>query len=117
MLALVRPESRGRLKMTSADPNGPPLIDPDYLSAEGDLIALSAAIDRARSVGSGTGLCEWRKREVTGIPNGRSERREFVARHVGTFWHPVGICTMGVHILYCYRSALLHRLDCSLCTS
>ena len=36
-LALVRPRSRGRIQITSTDPNAPLLIDPGYLSAEADL--------------------------------------------------------------------------------
>jgi choline dehydrogenase len=97
LLALVRPESRGRIKIASADPTGPLLIDPGYLSAAADLDALMAAIDQARELGSSAALSEWRKREIPRAPSGRHELREFIAGNVGSYWHPVGTCAMGLH--------------------
>lgn len=97
LLALVRPESRGRLRIASADPNGPLLIDPRYLSAETDLTRLCAALDHARAIGSAAGLSEWRKREMRRAPSERRALREFIARNVGSYWHPVGTCAMGIH--------------------
>ena len=96
-LGLLRPQSRGRIKITSADLNAPLLIDPDYLSEGADLTALCAAVEYSRAIGSAAGLSEWRKREIPRIPLGKSESKEFVARSVGSYWHPVGTCAMGVH--------------------
>jgi choline dehydrogenase len=58
---------------------------------------LSAAVEHSRAIGSAVGLSEWRKREIPRIPRGKSELNEFVARNIGSYWHPVGTCTMGVH--------------------
>ena len=96
-LGHLRPQSRGRIKITSADLNAPLLIDPNYLSAAADLTALCAAVEHSRAIGSAVGLSEWRKREIARIPLGKSELKEFVARNVGSYWHPVGTCAMGVH--------------------
>ena len=96
-LALLRPQSRGRIKITSVDPSAPLLIDPNYLSAAADLTRLCAAVEHSRAIGSAAGLSEWRKREITRIPRGKSELNEFVARNIGSYWHPVGTCAMGVH--------------------
>src|SRR4029077_10484401 len=41
-VALLRPQSRGRIKITSATPDAPLRIDPDYLSADADLVTLCA---------------------------------------------------------------------------
>jgi choline dehydrogenase len=95
-LGLLRPQSRGRIKITSADPNAPLLIDPAYLSAAADLRTLSAAVEHSREIGSAAGLSEWRKQEVARIPRGRNELNEFVARNIESYWHPVGTCAMGV---------------------
>ena len=95
-LGLLRPQSRGRIKITSADMNAPLLIDPGYLSAPADLTALSSAVEHSRAIGSAAGLSEWRKREIARIPHGRSELNEFVAGNVGSYWHPVGTCAMGI---------------------
>jgi choline dehydrogenase-like flavoprotein len=44
--ALVRPQSRGRLALTSTDRDAPRLIDPGYLSEPGDLATLCAAVEK-----------------------------------------------------------------------
>jgi choline dehydrogenase len=94
-LGLLRPQSRGRINITSADPGAPLLIDPAYLSAEADSAALCAAVKHSRDIGSAAGLSQWCKREVDRIPRGKVELAEFVAQNVGSFWHPVGTCAMG----------------------
>jgi choline dehydrogenase len=96
-LALLRPESRGRIKITSAEPEAPLLIDPAYLSVEADVTALCAAVEHSRDIGSAAGMSEWCKREVARIPRGKIELADFVAQNVGSYWHPVGTCAMGVH--------------------
>jgi choline dehydrogenase len=106
-LGLLRPRSRGRIKITSADPQAPLLIDPAYLSSEADVTALCAAIEHSRAIGSAAGLSEWRKREVARIPRGKVELAEFVAEYVGSYWHPVGTCAMGIH-----RDAVVNPFLC-----
>jgi choline dehydrogenase len=96
-LGLVRPQSRGRIKITSADINAPLLIDPNYLSAGADLTALCAAVEHCRAIGLTAGLSEWRKQEIGEISSGKAGVREYVARNIGSYWHPVGTCAMGVH--------------------
>jgi len=96
-IGLVRPQSRGRIGITSADPNAPLLIDPSYLSAAADLTALCAAVEHARAIGSAPGLSGWRKREIPRVPRGKRELNDFLAENIGSYWHPVGSCAMGVH--------------------
>jgi len=93
----MRPQSRGRIKLTSADPERPLLIDPAYLSAEADVAALCAAVEHSRALGSAAGFSEWRKREIARVPRGKRELADFVAQNVGSYWHPVGTCAMGLH--------------------
>jgi choline dehydrogenase len=95
--ALVRPQSRGRIKITSADPEAPLLIDPGYLSAAADVSTLCTAVEHCRAIGAAPGLSEWRKREIATVPRGKSALQDFVARNVGSYWHPVGTCAMGSH--------------------
>src|SRR5262249_62085070 len=96
-LGLLRPQSRGRIKITSADPNAPLHIDPAYLAEETDLTALCAAVEHSRAIGSAAGFSEWRKREIARIPHGKIELAQFVAQNVGSYWHPVGTGAMGTH--------------------
>ena len=95
-LGLLRAQSRGRIALRSADPSASPLIDPNYLSATADVEALCAAVEHSRAIGWAAGLSEWRQREIARIPRDKSELNEFVARNVGSYWHPVGTCAMGV---------------------
>jgi choline dehydrogenase len=95
--ALVRPQSRGRIKITSAAPEAPLLIDPGYLSAAADVSTLCTAVEHCRAIGAAPGLSEWRKREIATVPRGKSALQDFVARNVGSYWHPVGTCAMGSH--------------------
>jgi choline dehydrogenase len=96
-LGLLRPQSRGRIRITSADLNAPLLVDPNYLSAGADVTSLCAAVEHSRAIGSAAGLSEWRKREIPRTPSGKSELKEFIARNLESYWHPVGTCAMGVH--------------------
>ncbi|KAK1498952.1 choline dehydrogenase [Colletotrichum cuscutae] len=48
--AIIHPLSRGHIHVNPADPLGPPLIDPNYLSNEYDLQAAIQAIKKCRQV-------------------------------------------------------------------
>src|SRR5262249_16351769 len=95
--ALLRPQSRGSIAITSADPDAPLLIDPKYFSAAADLTTLCAAVEHCRAIGSSAGTANWRKREIGTALRMKGTVREFVSRNVGSYWHPVGTCAMGVH--------------------
>jgi len=43
------------------------------------------------------GLSDWRKREIPRVPRGKRELRDFVTQSIGSYWHPVGTCAMGLH--------------------
>jgi choline dehydrogenase-like flavoprotein len=58
---------------------------------------LCAAVEHSRAIGLARGLSEWRKREIPRVPRGKRELSDFVAQNIGSYWHPVGTCAMGVH--------------------
>lgn len=94
----VRPESRGTIRLGSADPLAPPLIDPNYLSASEDVETLAKGVDIARRIGSSSAFEAYRGNEVW--PGQAAATRETLVaamRHWGeTIYHPVGSCRMGV---------------------
>ncbi len=45
-----RPKSRGRIEIQSADPAEPPLIEPNYLSAPGDMAEMLAGVRLIRRI-------------------------------------------------------------------
>jgi choline dehydrogenase-like flavoprotein len=97
MFGFTHPRSRGSLRLASADPAVPPLIDPNYLAEEYDREAYLAALEVAQSVGGAQALAEWRADEVLPGPGvqSRTERLEFLQKAAFTHHHPVGTCRMG----------------------
>ncbi|WP_434445457.1 GMC family oxidoreductase [Lentzea sp. E54] len=95
---IVAPKSRGTLRLASADPTVPALVDPNILADPYDLEALCDAIEMSREVGGQRAFDEWRKREVAPGPDAktRDDIREFARRSVGTYHHQAGTCRMGV---------------------
>jgi len=94
---IVRPLSRGSLRVLEAKPNGALEIDPNYLSEEADVIGLIRGIEMSRAIGDAKAFDRWRGREVLPGPGVVSHEalREFVERGAATYYHPVGTCKMG----------------------
>jgi choline dehydrogenase len=104
--ALVRPLSRGRLALTSADGDAPLLIDPGYFSEPGDLATLCAAVEKCIEIAASPALLKQRSGSVRMPPANKTELREFVRNNMGTYWHPVGTCSMGIEALSVVDPAL-----------
>jgi choline dehydrogenase len=97
-VGLVRPASRGTLRLRSADPADKPLIDPAYLAQDADLDAMVRGVELAREVAAAGALDDWRGPEA--LPGegvqGAAALREFTRRAAGSYFHPVGTCRMGI---------------------
>jgi choline dehydrogenase len=93
-VALMRPSSRGSLRLRSADPAAAPIIRANYLSGPGDLEALVRGLAVARRLADEAALAEYRGAEIAPGP-GPSDLRSFVRTNATTFFHPVGTCRMG----------------------
>ena len=94
---LVRPHSRGELRLRSADPKDDLLFEPNYLGDERDLNALIASVRLMRSTLQTHPLSEKVLEEVMPGPSCSSdaELAAYVKRSVETDYHPVGTCKMG----------------------
>jgi choline dehydrogenase len=94
---MVRPESRGTLRLTGPAPEDPVALDPNILASEADLESLVAAVELCRRVGAATALREWGPAER--YPGPSVETREavvdYVRRTAITYHHQVGTCRMG----------------------
>jgi choline dehydrogenase-like flavoprotein len=97
MFGFTHPKSRGSIRLASADPQVPPLIDPNYLAEAYDRQAYLDALDRAQAVGGARSLADWRDAELLPGPSCRSQadRSAFLERAAYTHHHPVGTCRMG----------------------
>jgi choline dehydrogenase len=94
---LVRVESRGELRLVSADPEARPSLDPRCLSCEADLAALTASVELVREIARQPALAEWTAEELYPGPCVRTdaELRDYVRRTVISYHHQVGTCRMG----------------------
>jgi choline dehydrogenase len=95
---LIRPLSRGRLRLRSADPAEHPVLDPGYLSEPADVAALLASLRLSREIGQAQALKDWRARELAPGPDVRTDEElvEYGMRNLITYHHQVGTCKMGI---------------------
>jgi choline dehydrogenase len=94
--ALVRPRSRGYLRMRTAEPNGPLEIQPNFLAEQADLDALVAGVELGLDIASQPAFRDVIKRWVA--PPKRMSREgtvAFIRRSCLSYFHPVGTCAMG----------------------
>lgn len=98
MAGLIRPASRGSLRLASADPDAAPLLDPGFLSSREDLEALTTAVELCREIGQQSALAGWMREELHPGPGvgGGPELREYVQQTAITYHHQVGTCRMGM---------------------
>jgi choline dehydrogenase len=92
---LVRPASRGRVRLASADPDAAPAIDMNYLAQEADIKALLLALELCRDLGASSAYAPFRKREVLPGKLDQAACIEFVRMSTTTFFHPTSSCRMG----------------------
>ena len=95
---IIRPASRGSIRLTSADPRAELAIDPRALSCEADMEALVASATLCREMGATAALAEWGARELYPGPEVTTDAalRDYLRRTVITYHHQVGTCRMGI---------------------
>ena len=93
----VRPKSRGRVDIRSANPDDAPLIDPNYLSHPDDLKVAADAIRLTRRIVASAALQAFTPEEYLPGKDLQTEQElyEAAARIGTTIFHPVGTCRMG----------------------
>ncbi|KFY66959.1 hypothetical protein V496_01833 [Pseudogymnoascus sp. VKM F-4515 (FW-2607)] len=95
----MRPRSRGKLYLTSADPNVKPALDFRYFTdPEGyDAATIVFGLKAARKIAQQEPFKSWIKREVAPGPDVQSDEAlsEYGRRVAHTVYHPVGTTKMG----------------------
>jgi choline dehydrogenase len=93
--ALSHPKSRGRLRLTGADPSNPILIDANTLSDPDDLKTAIACVELCREVGNSAPLRPFVKREVMPGNLKGAELERFIRDAATSFWHETCTAKMG----------------------
>ncbi len=95
-VTLMRPKSRGTVRLASADPQAAPLIDPAFLSERDDLERLVRGTRLGYRILQADALAPHRGPMLYPFPHDDDEAVEaFVRAHTDTEYHPVGTCAMG----------------------
>ena len=90
----MRPQSRGRVELASADPRAPLRIRQNFLGVESDLKTLRAGLRLARDVGRQSPLAPFVGAETTPL-NSDAEIDAHIRATGITVHHPAGTCRMG----------------------
>jgi choline dehydrogenase len=92
---VVRPKSRGRIRLTGPSPLDPVQIDAKFLCHPDDLKAAIACVGLCREIGNSTALHHFAKREVMPGDLKGAELENFVRDGVTTYWHQTCTAKMG----------------------
>jgi choline dehydrogenase-like flavoprotein len=94
---LLRPESRGSIRLKSADPLAAPAIHQNFLSTDKDLRTLRAGFKINREVAEQAALGKLRGDEVSPGKDVKSDAEidAYIRSAPATAHHPAGTCRMG----------------------
>jgi choline dehydrogenase-like flavoprotein len=95
-VALLRPRSRGTIRLSSGDPQAPPLIRANYLAEPPDVEVLLRGMSVARRIAEAPAFSAYRGKELSQDAASSEEgARRWIRDNATTFFHPVGTCRMG----------------------
>ncbi|RJP72072.1 MAG: choline dehydrogenase [Comamonadaceae bacterium] len=96
-VCLLRPKSRGTLRLASADAQVAPLIDPAFLQDADDTARLVRGFKAMRRLLQQPALTRHGGTESASSAQAQSDAQieQFIRDHADTIYHPVGTCRMG----------------------
>ncbi len=89
----MKPRSRGRVTLTSADPRAPLHIEHGFLSDDADVAVLTEGVERVRELAQSPPIRRYRGPELR--PGEDVGAEEHVRAGGGGFFHPTGTCAIG----------------------
>jgi len=94
----LRPDSRGEIKLRSADPSAAPAVHPNYLTAETDQQTIVAGLRLCRQLLAQAALAQFVASEYLPGSSVQSDAEllDFARRRGGTVYHPTSTCKMGI---------------------
>jgi choline dehydrogenase-like flavoprotein len=96
-LCLLRPQSRGSVTLTSADPMAAPRIDPNFFGEPDDMVRMVRGFKLMRKILTQPALAQYGAVELRRSADAQSdaEIESFIRGQADTIYHPVGSCRMG----------------------
>jgi len=98
MAILIRPESRGYVRLKSANPKDAPIIHPNVLSTQRDRDTLLYAVKKSMEVIIAPALQQYIDGGIDFPVNNDTDEAlmTHIRKSLETLYHPVGTCKMGV---------------------
>ena len=93
--AVIAPDSRGSVRLTSADPRARPLIDPGFLRDGRDLDRLEAGLAMVRQAAETAPFPQLAAAPPGAGAPAPAGLRAWIRRAVGSYYHPAGTCRIG----------------------
>lgn len=95
---LVQPLSRGSIKLRSSDPTVSPDVDANYFAEPIDVDRMVQMVKIGRDIYASNAFKAWGMQELAPGPTVASDAdlRDWVINNVGSYYHFVGSCKMGV---------------------
>lgn len=97
-VVLLRPESRGAIRLASADPVAKPLIHPNMLTRDNDWVTLRAGVRILRELARQAPMRPFIGGEAGPAPQGNSDPEidAYIRASALTFRHTLGTCKLGL---------------------
>ena len=94
---VLRPESRGYVKLRSKDPLVDPLIQLNLLESDKDIETILGGVKKIREIIAAPAFDEYRGEELLPGKDAQTDEEiiERIREGVGHVYHPVGTCKMG----------------------
>ena len=90
---LMKPRSRGRVRLTSRDPEAPLAIEHGFLADPGDGEALAEGVEMLRRIAGEEPIAAYAARESR--PGPEVDAATHVREAARGFFHPTGTCAIG----------------------
>jgi choline dehydrogenase len=92
---LVRPNSRGQIRLTGHNPDDPIQIEANTLSHPDDLKAAVVCVELCREIGNSAALRPFTKREIMPGNLRGAALEDFISDAAATYWHQTCTAKMG----------------------
>ena len=94
----LRPESRGRIELRSADPADPPAVHPNYLATQTDQQTIVAGLKLLRRIMATPQMQRFIAAEFQPGPKVATDEEllAYARQRGGTVYHPTSTCKMGI---------------------